>query len=352
MPHQYPRRSLAAIIEGLPITKLECEQEARMLCEYIGLHANADLRVQAWDISVLSVNPFEASGFVSNPFSMVSLEAALRRLEVEFDLSKVVSLPDNTLGEERFGLVTSTRCPILSDPVEGSERLDTALYGATLFLLRREGDYAFVHAPSGYVGWARLDHFKQISPVEWMAWTRRERALIASPIESEGARIPANAILPLDDDGENFLTLGGRRLPLPEGSVTAQERKRACTALRDAAFSLEGTPYVWGGNDAEGIDCSGFVRYCYRAAGFTLPRDADMQFLTGRVAAMPGSEAALELGDLLFFAGGHGRITHVGMALDAERFIHASNEPGVAVDSWAANSFLRERFLSAKRILL
>jgi cell wall-associated NlpC family hydrolase len=89
------------------------------------------------------------------------------------------------------------------------------------------------------------------------------------------------------------------------------------------ARQLLGTPYMWGGVSADGLDCSGFVQLCCRTAGRAILRDADQQYESISYVVERG---ALQAGDLLFFARG-GAITHVGMMLNSARYIHAKGGP-------------------------
>ena len=68
------------------------------------------------------------------------------------------------------------------------------------------------------------------------------------------------------------------------------------------ARSYIGTPYQWGGNTAQGIDCSGLICKSYQSVGIKLPITAKDQSKLGRRVKIN----RLEPGDILFFAGKKG----------------------------------------------
>ena len=86
------------------------------------------------------------------------------------------------------------------------------------------------------------------------------------------------------------------------------------TDAAGVALRFLGAPYLWGGRESLGLDCSGLVQQALAACGKACPRDTDMQAGIG-VAVAPGD---LARGDLVFWKG------HVGMMLDAERMVHAN----------------------------
>lgn len=92
-----------------------------------------------------------------------------------------------------------------------------------------------------------------------------------------------------------------------------------------------GTPYRYGGSDKKkGTDCSGMVLRVYEdVAGIKLPRTSARQ--SEHCDAI--REAKARPGDLVFFATGKdpGKVSHVGILIDRNRFVHSSSKKGVIV---------------------
>jgi len=88
--------------------------------------------------------------------------------------------------------------------------------------------------------------------------------------------------------------------------------------IASTATSMIGVPYRYGGTSPSGFDCSGLVQYSYRAAGIKVPRTSGEQYKTARAISL--TEAVP--GDLLFFRYDR-KISHVGIYLGDERFVHA-----------------------------
>lgn len=118
------------------------------------------------------------------------------------------------------------------------------------------------------------------------------------------------------------------------------------------ALDAMGTPYVWGGTDANGFDCSGLIQYAYRRHGIELPRRSSDQAQGG--VEVEKKLDALMPGDLLAFGGSPSGVTHVGLYLGDGRFIH-SGSAGVQISVLSpddqAGRYWWQRWVGARRIL-
>lgn len=99
---------------------------------------------------------------------------------------------------------------------------------------------------------------------------------------------------------------------------------RSAEKLLEVAYSKLGTPYRYGGTSSSGFDCSGFVQYTYKnALNIELPRVSASQSRAGTQV----SRDELQPGDIVYFdtTGGRSRVTHVGIYVSDDNFIHASS---------------------------
>jgi cell wall-associated NlpC family hydrolase len=147
----------------------------------------------------------------------------------------------------------------------------------------------------------------------------------------------------------------GESLSPPVPSAPAEEPVRSASAEVEAPARLAarhataqvGAPYVYGGADPRGFDCSGLVQYAFGMVGLTLPRDTREQRRRGQRLADLHS---LEPGDLLFFRDNRRGMMHVGMYVGEGRFVHAPSKGGkVRVDAVGA-SYWQRRFIEARRL--
>jgi cell wall-associated NlpC family hydrolase len=113
------------------------------------------------------------------------------------------------------------------------------------------------------------------------------------------------------------------------------------------AQSYLGVPYRNGGSDPAGFDCSGFVHYVFARHGVNVPRDVRRQWQFGRKV----TGGRVRPGDLLFFSTTGAGPTHVSLAIDNQRFVHAPSSRGVVRIEALTSTYWGRRFLGARRVL-
>ncbi len=119
------------------------------------------------------------------------------------------------------------------------------------------------------------------------------------------------------------------------------------SGLTRTALELRGTPYVFGGTDPSGFDCSGFVQYVFQRHRVLLPRQVPELYRVG----VPVDRSDVEPGDLLFFSTIAPGASHVALALDQEAFVHAPSQRGVVRVEHLTSRYWSERFIGARRVL-
>jgi cell wall-associated NlpC family hydrolase len=94
-------------------------------------------------------------------------------------------------------------------------------------------------------------------------------------------------------------------------------------SLVQTAMQYLDVPYVWGGNDATGIDCSGLVKAVYASNGISLPRTAAQQATLGYSVPL-NDLSQWQPGDRMYFQCHHSYIDHTGMYVGNGYFVHSS----------------------------
>jgi murein DD-endopeptidase / murein LD-carboxypeptidase len=116
------------------------------------------------------------------------------------------------------------------------------------------------------------------------------------------------------------------------------------------AESLIGTRHVMGGYSSKGLDCSGLVKLAHAQYEVDLPRSSHDQARYGTLIA-PAEE--LMRGDIVFFHSTYKKdhlITHTGIYLGDNKFIHTSASRGVTISTLRDSGYYEKHYLFATRL--
>ena len=153
--------------------------------------------------------------------------------------------------------------------------------------------------------------------------------------------------------GEAIVSLSNGQAAIKNSMIEdVIKHERTIDNILNEASTYLGTPYRYGGTTRSGIDCSAFVLSVFgSAAGMDLPRVAAEQSQEGDSI----DKTELKRGDLVFFAHGRGRISHVGIVEEVTedgeiKFIHAATSRGVMISS-LNDKYWGPKYRFAKRVV-
>jgi cell wall-associated NlpC family hydrolase len=215
----------------------------------------------------------------------------------------------------RRGAVALRRFPSAKAPQDSQ-----LLAGETVILYDSNDGWAWVQNDAdGYVGYVEAAALSdEIRPASH--WVSALRSFVYPDPDMKSVpfdHLPMTAEVTLVDEEDAFARLadGGWVYGSHLSPLAARQPDYVATAER-----FLGTPYLWGGKESLGLDCSGLVQVALAAAGIRVPRDCDHQE-AALGAALPwrcARETPPARGDLLYSPG------HVAIALEGARVLHAT----------------------------
>ena len=248
---------------------------------------------------------------------------------------------NNHIIEYMFAINHCTVTPVRQEPSEGGEQLTQLLFGEVCEVLDHLPRWTKIRSTlDGQEGWV---DFKMLSPSSSLSplTSNLPATVVATPMAiatdmetSEELMLTLGTRLPNYAHG-TFEVLGKQYLIDPAcvstaqrstGEADLQQSDLQRSDLITIAQSLLNAPYLWGGKNAMGMDCSGFTQVVYATQGINLLRNAREQMTQGNLVP---SLAEAQPGDLAFFDHADRdpkatNISHVGLLLSPTEIIHCS----------------------------
>ncbi|HXB94562.1 MAG TPA: C40 family peptidase [Puia sp.] len=215
--------------------------------------------------------------------------------------------------------------PLRGEPSHRTEMVSQLIFGECCEVLEQTRDqWSRVRVNyDGYEGWCTSSHLMEIDEKEF---------------ETERAPLTPEWVAPLEYNGHPMMVPMGSHLTTMKNG-RAQWRKNSvhykgkswdpgtpatdAKSIRQLTLKFLNIPYLWGGKSVFGLDCSGYVQTVFKFLGVAVLRDAHQQAAQGEPV---GFLEETKTGDLAFFDNEEGRITHVGILLNANEIIHASGK--------------------------
>ena len=148
----------------------------------------------------------------------------------------------------------------------------------------------------------------------------QEQSSQPSPSPQSSAQEPATTSQPEPEAAEEE-EAAPAPAPAPEPAPAPSHSGSAASTAINAAMGYLGTPYVWAGESAAGLDCSGLTMVSYAAAGVELTHSSRVQYGEGSLVPLDAAQP----GDLVFWSsdGSQSGIYHVAIYLGDDMMIEA-----------------------------
>lgn len=294
-------------------------------------------------------------------------------------------LPDTSVNGNASGIVNLSVANLRVAPRNQAELASQVLLGTPVDLLQKRDGYYRVRTPEGYIAWVSTSSITAKAQLDLKQWKVARKVIFIADYGHSYSAPDEQSLRVSDLVMGNILVEMGKssgfiRVRYPDGRSAYVKSDLVCpfdewldtltpTAdnILDAAKTMMGVPYLWGGTSVKAVDCSGFTKTAYYMNGIIIPRDASQQVLAGQFVDILSADTLdtekalrnLKPADLLFFASGDNRkpdarITHVALYLGDGEFIHSAGTVRInSMLSGAANygDFQTRTLVAARRYI-
>ena len=225
--------------------------------------------------------------------------------------------------------------PVREEPSEAAEQATQLLFGEVCEVVDHLPGWTKIRSTmDGQTGWVSAKMVTPVSEEAKKQWGDEAMGVVA---------VPMAVATDIATGEKRMLTIGTRLPNYANGTFIVLEKQYQIDPICvyeikgerlevkgeevvRVAKSLLNVPYLWGGKNMMGFDCSGFVQTVYSVFGIQLLRNAREQITQGKVV---NSLAESQPGDLVFFDHSDRdpnatKISHVGMLISPTQVIHCS----------------------------
>jgi gamma-D-glutamyl-L-lysine dipeptidyl-peptidase len=252
-----------------------------------------------------------------------------------------------------FGINLNGLIPLRSEADEGSEQLTQILFGEYFIVEEVIERWVRIHnVCDNEKGW--IDR-KMMTPIEEVLFNKlaeHQPLIVSKPIAyatlPDGTRqpLPGGSRLPFYDKERQQFAIGSRVFQFASENTNSD---KTTSDFVDTALSYLHAPYLWGGKNMMGIDCSGLVQVSALICGKQLTRNARQQIEFGEQVNFLSE---IKPGDIAFFDHDDGYISHVGILLNDHQILHASGEVHIApIDNQGIKSVINGKYTHSLRVI-
>jgi len=332
-----------------------------------------DSRTSVWEIKPEFANDqYLLKGETDNSIARQKFYESVQQNYPQLKFEREIKLlPDDVMGSRIFVIAQNSVEVLYRSPTASAEMVTQTLGGLALDILKWDNGFYLVRTDDGYLGWVSEDGVTigdQTFQDQWenspqVVYLDIEGVVYSRP--SLRSSLVSDVVMgnrfKLLQRSRRWTKVGfadGREGYLLNNSLqnlqAYQARSLNAAAVIATAKLLIGRPYMWGAASPKAMDCSGFTQLVFRHNSYLLPRDANMQVQEGIPIDTTDFPQDLQSGDLLFFSLDPDRITHVGIYLGNEQFIHCSGR--VRIDSFNPtapnyNDYRRKTIRAVRRIV-